>query len=144
MNPGTGIDSLISQEDTDIESQDTALRIAAHALDKKATDLVVLDVRKLASYAECVVVCSGSSDRQVSALAQSIEKHMSQAGVKCLGIEGTESGRWVLMDFGDVVVHIFYDPIRPTYDIEGLYRSAPQIEIPGYDRRRDHGYAQFA
>lgn len=104
----------------------------------------MLDVRNLASYADYVVVCSGSSDRQVSALAQSIEKHMRQAGVKCVGVEGKDSGRWVLMDYGDVVVHIFYDPIRATYDIEGLWPEAPQVAIPGYDRKRDLGYAQFA
>ena len=69
---------------------------------------------------------------------------MRQQGVKCRGIEGKDSGRWVLMDYGDIVVHIFYDPLRPAYDIEGLWPEAPQITIPGYDRKRDQGYAQFA
>ncbi len=91
-----------------------------------------------------VVVCSGGSDRQIGALAQSIEKEMSRAGVKCKGIEGKDSGRWVLMDYGDVVVHIFYDPIRHTYDIEGLWPEARPVAVPGYDRKRDTGYAQFA
>ncbi len=113
-------------------------------MDKKAIDLAILDVRNLASYADFVVVCSGSSDRQVTALAHGIEKAMAQVGVKCRGIEGMESGRWVLLDFGDVVLHVFYDPIRANYDIEGLWPEAPHLEIPGYDRKRDVGYAQFA
>ncbi len=69
---------------------------------------------------------------------------MSQAGTKCLGIEGTDSGRWVLMDYGDIVVHIFLEPIRGAYDIEGLWPDARNVEVPGYDRKRDMGYAQFA
>lgn len=55
-----------------------------------------------------------------------------------------KSGRWVLLDFGDVVVHIFYDPIRHLYDLEGIWPEAPQVPVPGYDRKRDVGYAQFA
>lgn len=105
---------------------------------------MVLDIRPLAAYTEFVVVCSGSSDRQVAALAQSIDKSMNQAGVKCRGVEGKESGRWVLMDYGDVVVHVFYDPIRHLYDIEGLWPDAETVKVPGYDRKRDVGYAQFA
>lgn len=90
------------------------------------------------------MVCSGTSDRQVSALAQTIEKQMSRQGVSCRGVEGLESGRWALLDFGDVVVHVFYDPIRHLYDVEGLWPEAPQVEVPGYDRKRDLGYVQFA
>lgn len=103
-----------------------------------------MDVRNLVSYADFVVVCSGSSDRQVTAVSQAIEKQMLEAGVKCRGVEGRDAGRWVLMDFADVVVHVFLEPIRPMYDIEGLWREAPQVEVPGYDRKRDIGYAQFA
>lgn len=127
-----------------IDSKNLALRIAQLALDKKATDLAILDVRTLASYADYVMICSGSSDRQVTALAHNIQRDLVAAGVKCHGIEGQESGRWVLMDFGDVVVHIFHEPMREMYDLEGLWPEAPQVEIPGYDRKRDVGYAQFA
>jgi ribosome-associated protein len=144
MNLGPEISSKTTRRKPTIEPLNSAITIATLALDKKATDLAVIDVRNLASYADFVVVCSGASDRQVSALAQTISKTMSQAGVKCRGIEGKDSGRWVLMDFGDVVVHIFYDPIRAAYDIEGLWPEAPHVAIPGYDRKRDLGYAQFA
>ena len=95
------------------------------------------------------MICSGNSDRQLGSLAQSIQKFMSQAAdgeesAKCLGVEGSDSGRWVLLDYGDVVIHIFYDPIRPMYDIESMWSDAPSVEVPGYDRKRDMGYAQFA
>ncbi len=90
------------------------------------------------------MICSGSSDRQVTSLAQSLQRELGDTGVKCRGIEGQESGRWVLMDFGDVVVHIFHEPIRQAYDLDGLWPEAPHVEVPGYDRKRDIGYAQFA
>lgn len=127
-----------------IDSHNLALEVAATALDKKAFDLALLDVRKLVSYAEYVLVCSGSSDRQLAGVAQAISKKMLEGGVRCRGIEGIDSGRWVLMDFGDVVVHIFLDPVRGLYDLEGLFHMAAQVEIPGYDRKRDQSYAQFA
>ena len=127
-----------------IDSHNLALEAANTALDKKAFDLALLDVRKLVSYTEYVLVCSGSSDRQLAAVAQAIEKRMAESGVRCRGVEGVDSGKWVLMDFGDVVVHVFLDPIRGHYDLEGLFHEAPQVEIPGYDRKRDQSYAQLA
>lgn len=127
-----------------IDSRDLALGAAATVLDKKCFDLALLDVRKIVSYAEYVLVCSGSSDRQLAAVASAVEKRMQEAGVKCRGIEGVDSGRWVLMDFGDVVVHVFLDPVRHLYDLEGLFHMAANVEIPGYDRKRDQNYAQFA
>lgn len=132
------------RRDRTIDAHNLALEAAATALDKKATDLALLDVRTLVSYADYVLVCSGSSDRQLSAVAQAIEKKLGESGKKCRGIEGRDSGRWVLMDFGDIVVHVFHDQFRSVYDIEGLWPEAPKVAIPGYDRKRDIGYAQFA
>ena len=101
-----------------------------------------MDVRSLVSYAEYVVVCSGSSERQVGALAQAVQKQMAEAGLRCKGVEGVEGGRWVLMDFGDVVLHVFNESVRSLYDIEGLWPEAPHVDVPGYDRKRDQlGYA---
>jgi ribosome-associated protein len=125
-----------------IDSHNLALEAAAAALDKKAFDLALLDVTKIVSYAEYVLVCSGSSDRQLAAVAQAIVKKMQDAGVKSKGVEGIDSGRWVLIDFGDVVVHVFLEPVRHLYDLEGLFHMAGQVEIPGYDRKRDQSYAQ--
>ena len=145
---GTGAAVIASkgfQEAPPIDSRQAALKLASLVLDKKATDLVVMDVRNLVSYAEYVVVCSGSSERQVGAVAQAVQKQMAEAGVRCRGVEGVEGGRWVLMDFGDVVLHVFNEGARSLYDIEGLWPEAPLVAVPGYDRKRDQlGYAQFA
>ena len=101
-------------------------------------------MRNLVSYAEYVVIMSGGSDRQLVAVAHAIEREIQAAGRACRGVEGQESGRWVLMDFGDVVAHVFHEPVRQVYDLEGMWHEAPQLQIPGYDRKRDQlGLAQF-
>lgn len=107
-----------------------AARIAAAAaLDKKAEDVVILDVRELAGYTDYFVVASGTSDRQVSAIADSIEEKMKKAGHRPIGMEGYSKGHWVLIDFGDVVAHVFYDEARAFYDIEGLWADARRMPL---------------
>lgn len=105
-----------------------AAKVAAEAaLDKKAEEVMILDVRGLTSYADYFVLASGASNRQVMAIADAIEEKMKQAGNRPLGIEGYNQGHWVLMDFGDVVAHVFYEETRGLYDIEGLWAEAPRI-----------------
>lgn len=107
-----------------------AARIAAAAaLDKKAEDVVILDVRELAGYTDYFMVASGTSDRQVSAIADAVEEQMKKAGHRTIGIEGYNRGHWVLLDFGDVVAHIFYDEARAFYDIEGLWADAKRTRV---------------
>lgn len=98
------------------------------ALEKKAFDLVLLDVRKVSSFTTYFLICSGRSDRQVQAIAGSIEDDLKKMGVRPLGVEGFEGGKWILMDYDDVVVHVFLDPVRKLYDLEGLWLDAPRIE----------------
>ncbi len=100
------------------------------ALEKKACDLVVLDVREHTSIADYFVVCSGRSDRQVQSIAQGLEENAAEEGVKPFAIEGTQRGHWVLMDFSDVIVHIFYYPVREFYDLDGLWGHAPRAKLP--------------
>lgn len=88
-----------------------------------------MDISGLSSIADYLLICSGISDRQVQAIATSIEEGLEEKGIKPLGVEGISGGRWVLMDYVDVVVHIFYAPIRPFYDLEGLWADAPRLEI---------------
>jgi ribosome-associated protein len=99
------------------------------ALDVKAEDVVALDVKELSSFADVFVVCTGRSDRQVRAIADSIEKAAKQAGEPPLGIEGYAEGRWVLIDLDDVIVHVFTPENRAHYDIERLWSDAPSIEV---------------
>ncbi|MBW1739785.1 MAG: ribosome silencing factor [Deltaproteobacteria bacterium] len=94
----------------------------------KAFDVTVLDVRGLASFADAFIICSGRSHRQVSAIAEFIEHRLKKQGIKPLGVEGLREGHWVLMDYGDVVIHVFYEPIRTFYDLEGLWSDAKRIQ----------------
>ncbi len=113
-----------------INSWDKVLLLTRFALEKKARDLVVLEVRELTSIADYFIICSGSSDRQVQSIAQGIDENLSEAGHSPLSVEGAHRGHWVLMDFSDVIVHIFYEPVREFYDLEGLWSHAPRVELP--------------
>ena len=113
-----------------ISSWDKVLLLTRFALEKKARDLVVLEVRELTSIADYFIICSGSSDRQVQSIAQGIEENLSEAGHSLLSVEGANRGHWVLMDFSDVIVHIFYEPVREFYDLDGLWGHAPRVELP--------------
>jgi ribosome-associated protein len=107
-----------------------AARVAAEAaLSKKAENVVILDVRGLTTYADYFVIATGTSDRQVSAIADAIDEEMKKAGHDPIGVEGYTKGHWVLLDFGDVVAHVFYEEARMFYDIEGLWADARKIEV---------------
>ncbi|RJR23719.1 MAG: ribosome silencing factor [Desulfobacteraceae bacterium] len=96
--------------------------------ERKAIDPVLLEVGGLTTIADYFLIASGSSTRQVQAITRHLEKRMREAGVKPLGVEGEQGFQWVLMDYGDVIVHIFYEPAREFYDLEGLWMDAPKIE----------------
>ena len=100
------------------------------ALDHKAYDLVVLETGKLSSIADYFVVCSGRSDTQVQAIAEAVEKELSVRGERPLSVEGLPHAQWVLLDYGDVVVHVFHLPVREFYDLERLWSRAPRVELP--------------
>lgn len=95
--------------------------------DVKGLDPVALEVKGLCSFADYFLICSGTSRRHVLALAEHLEEAMKQAGVKPLGVEGLQEGLWVLMDFNDLVIHIFSQPLREFYNLEGLWAEAPRL-----------------
>jgi ribosome-associated protein len=101
-------------------------RIAA---DRKAMDVVVLDMRDASSITDYFLICSGGSERQVQAIADAIDEQLGQSGIASLGIEGYREGRWVLMDYGDVIVHVFSRETRDFYDLERLWANAPKIDL---------------
>lgn len=103
--------------------------IAQTALDKKAEDLLVLDVRGLSSLTDYFVIMSGRSSRHVQGLAESIGSELGRKRIKEATTEGLSEGMWVLLDYQDVVVHIFYRDERDFYNLEGLWHDAPRIEI---------------
>ena len=105
---------------------EAAARQAAHAAqEKKATEVVLIDLRKHSSYADFLVVCSGTNERQLEAIADAVDKSLRESGNTSIGTEGARGGRWVLLDFGDVVVHVFSEDERTYYDLEGLWSDAP-------------------
>lgn len=105
-------------------------QICAHiALDHKAEDLVVLDVRELTSFTDYFIIMSGRSTRHVQGLADSIEKELRSKRISNKFCEGLQEGLWVLVDYNDVVVHIFYKETRSFYDLDGLWHDAPRVEI---------------
>ena len=106
-----------------------ALEIAKLALDKKAEKVVILNVGKLTAVSDYLLICSAESERQVQAIADSIEGGLRKKGERPLGMEGVSEGRWALIDYVDVVVHIFLDPVRAFYDLEGLWAEAPVTEV---------------
>jgi len=107
----------------------TALAIARAGLDKKAEDVTVLDVRGLTSYADYFVVMTADSDRQAGAIADHVEQTMKAQGVAKVGVEGYEGGRWILVDYGDVVAHVMNRESRGFYDLEGLWADAPRFAV---------------
>jgi ribosome-associated protein len=115
-----------AQPDT---ARPTAVAIAKAALDKKGEDVTVLDVRGLTSYADYFVVVTADSDRQASAIADHVEDSMKKLGVTKVGVEGYEAGRWILVDYGDVVAHVMNRESRGFYDLEGLWADAPRFEV---------------
>ncbi len=104
-----------------------ARRVVELAEDKKAADIVLLDVGALTSLADYFVVCSGGSERQLSAIADGIAEGMKAEGVLPLGREGRSGTHWVLLDFGAVIVHIFAPPERDYYQLEKLWADAPTL-----------------
>lgn len=109
------------------DSKEKSLFCAQVALEKKAFDVTILEMKNTSTITDYFLICSGRSDRQVQAIAQSIEEKMQEKGAKPLGQEGIREGRWILMDYDDVVIHIFYDQVRRHYDLEGLWIEARRI-----------------
>jgi ribosome-associated protein len=99
------------------------------ALEKKGMEPVLIDVCGQASYADFIGVVSGQSDRQVDAIAEHVCEVMADHGHRVMNKEGMRTGRWVLLDFGDVVVHVFYQPLRDVFDIESLWIDAPRVKL---------------
>jgi ribosome-associated protein len=106
-----------------------ALKALDLALDKKALEPVLLDVRELCGYCNFQLIVSGRSDRQVDAISEGVVIGLRDLGLRPLGTEGKRSGHWSLLDFGDVIVHVFHHPLREHYDLEGLWNDAPRVEI---------------
>lgn len=90
----------------------------------------MIDVKALSDVADYFIICSADSDRGVKTIVDNVEEELEEIGERAIGIEGSAESRWVLIDAADVVVHVFYEPVRKFYDIEGLWIDAPRVELP--------------
>ncbi|MBX3293832.1 MAG: ribosome silencing factor [Acidobacteria bacterium] len=122
----------ISQTPVQFDELDDALKLAIRcAADKKATDVVVLDLRGIASFTEFFVIASGNNQRQVQAIADEInEKLKKELQARVIRVEGYNSAEWVLLDYGDFIVHLFNGESREHYDLARLWRDAARVDLP--------------
>ncbi|MCG6959051.1 ribosome silencing factor [bacterium BMS3Abin03] len=108
-----------------MESKKFSYLIAEKIFSKKGYDVVLIDLRKLASFADYFLICSADSDVQVKAIADEVEKSLKDEGIKCWHKEGYTALKWVLLDYVDVVVHVFQRESRLFYNLEKLWGDAP-------------------
>jgi ribosome-associated protein len=113
------------------EGQRMALAAAAAALDKKAMGVEIIDVAGKVDYADYLVLMTGHADRHVAAIADAVDEALSKQGWHAISIEGLPRGQWVLLDFVDIVVHVFLAEQRALYDLDGLWMDAKRVRVPG-------------
>lgn len=131
-----------STETPEMVSREKVLLLAGLALAKKARGLHVLNVGPLTTIAEYFIICSGRSVRQARSICQEIQTGAKKAGLLPLGVEGEEEGTWILLDYDDVVVHVFHEPTRETFRLETLWSDAPVLKEPDLEREKaavEHG-----
>lgn len=118
-----------------------AYAIAEAALEKKALDVMILDVRSLVNYCDYFVLASGRGERQVQAIADGVGQVMSEQGYRPRGQEGLSTGLWGVLDYGDVVFHIFRQDERDKYALERLWGDAPRLELEVPPEQQTHGFS---
>ena len=119
--------TLPSPEEVRLDAEERALLACRAASDRKALDIVVLDLREVSSITDLFLVCSGQNPRQMQAIAEAIDDHLSGQGVEPLSREGIREGSWILLDYDDLVVHIFSEGAREFYSLERLWAQTPRL-----------------
>ncbi|NOX33996.1 MAG: ribosome silencing factor [Deltaproteobacteria bacterium] len=107
------------------------------AFERKAKSIAAIDVKKLTSYTDTIIIIEANSQRQVTAIAEYLIKTLKAGGIKAIGVEGIKEGEWALLDYGDVIIHVFESQKKSFYDIEGLWADAPRIDITGFEKEYD-------
>jgi len=125
---------MAPEQTTVIEVEEVSLAKAflsvQSAANKKAETIKILDLKSESSFTDYFMICSGTSDRQVQAIADSIVIDLKESGFEPISVEGYREGRWVIVDYGDVVIHVFLDALRDFYDLEQLWSHAKRVPIP--------------
>jgi ribosome-associated protein len=110
---------------------DERILTALHAAgEKKAIDTVVLDLREIASFTDFFVITSGSNERQVQAISDGVSETLKKTGSNVARVEGYKTAEWILLDYGDFIVHVFDEKARRFYDLERLWRESKRVELP--------------
>lgn len=117
----------IERRKTELDSLQLAKEIADLAVGKLAEDVLLLDVRGITLVADYFLICSGGTERQVQAIAEEIQQRLNEKDVKPYGVEGSETSGWILLDYSDVIVHIFLPKTRRYYDLESLWKRAKTV-----------------
>lgn len=119
----------LKEEYRSYEGKELALTCSRLGSEAKAEDIVIIDVSGISSFTDYLVIMSGRSTRHVQALSEGLEGELRSKRIKTSGTEGLSEGTWVVLDFNDVVVHVFYHEQRGFYDLEGLWHDAPRVEL---------------
>lgn len=117
------------RQSVDSKIKKMAVKAAEIAIDKKANDTIVLQLKDLTTIADYFVICSGDNPAQVKAIAEAIDDHFSKQKTTRLGREGMEFARWVLIDYGDIIINVFHKEARAFYNLEKMWMDAPRIPI---------------
>jgi len=129
MGPSANEEPIPDERPQGLDTEE-AVRIAARAAgEKKASDMVALDLREVASFTEFFLICTGANPRQVQAISDAVEEELRKAGRRPLHTEGYSNAEWILLDYGDFIVHVFGSASRRFYDLERLWRDAKRTEI---------------
>jgi ribosome-associated protein len=113
-----------------LDAEPLALLAAEAADAMKALEITVLRVSEIVNYTDYFVICSGRSTKHTQSIAENVQRAFAKTGKKPLGVEGEREGEWILADFGDIIVHVFYHPVREFYDLEKLYGDAKRVPGP--------------
>lgn len=148
MNQNSSIKEQVLHPEQSAKATDATTRVAAEAVeraeelderiytalrsasDKKALDLLVLDLREAANFTDYFIITSGANTRQVQAIADEVVEQLKKQGTRAARVEGYKTAEWVLVDYGDFIVHVFEDKARKFYDLERLWRDAKRVPLP--------------
>src|SRR5882724_3652831 len=130
LNPRLSERSPVTAGSVSEQLDDRILKALHAASEKKAIDVVVLDLREIASFTDYFVITSGANERQVQAISDGVSENLKKSGSAAARIEGYKTAEWVLLDYGDFIVHIFEQKARGFYDLERLWRESKRVELP--------------
>lgn len=114
--------------------KDDLKKFLTPVFERKAKSITALNVKQLTSYTDTLIIIEGNSQRQVTSIAQHVIKRLKEQKIKALGVEGVKEGQWALLDYGEVIIHIFESKIKSFYDLEGLWADAQRMDLSEFEK----------